>query len=156
MKRSINHWCELSTQNMTNIINCSCARYSDISTITHSCKISSNYRYRKNPQKYQDIIFFQYRTPLRCCLHPFYVKISQIMYRECRKVSYSRLKKRVESIASRGRDAVSRALSTSTIQDGVKHEQMRFIHNHSKPPPDTVLRRAPRSLGSALGTLIDI
>ncbi len=28
------------------------------------CKISSNYRYRKNPQKYRDIIFFQYRTPL--------------------------------------------------------------------------------------------
>ncbi len=24
----------------------------------------SNYRYRKNPQKYRDIIFFQYRTPL--------------------------------------------------------------------------------------------
>ncbi len=36
MKRLINHWCELSTQNMKNIINCSCARYSDISTITHS------------------------------------------------------------------------------------------------------------------------
>ncbi len=27
-------------------------------------KISTNYRYRKNPQKYRDIIFFQYRTPL--------------------------------------------------------------------------------------------
>ncbi len=28
-------------------------------------KISSNYRYRKNPQKYRDIIyFFQYRTLL--------------------------------------------------------------------------------------------
>ncbi len=27
-------------------------------------KISSNYRYWKNPQKYWDIIFFQYRTPL--------------------------------------------------------------------------------------------
>ncbi len=29
------------------------------------CKTLSNYRYRKNPQKYRDIIFFQYRTPLR-------------------------------------------------------------------------------------------
>ncbi len=29
-------------------------------------KISSDYRYRKNPQKYRDIIFFQYRTPLVC------------------------------------------------------------------------------------------
>ncbi len=38
---------------MKNIINCSCARYSDISTIT-----LSNYRYRKNPQKYRDIAFF--------------------------------------------------------------------------------------------------
>ncbi len=28
-------------------------------------KISSNYRYRQNPQKYRDIICFQYRTPLR-------------------------------------------------------------------------------------------
>ncbi len=27
-------------------------------------KILSNYRYRKNPKKYRDIIFFQYRTPL--------------------------------------------------------------------------------------------
>ncbi len=27
-------------------------------------KILSNYRYRKNPNRYRDIIFFQYRTPL--------------------------------------------------------------------------------------------
>ncbi len=37
---------------------------------------------------------------------------------------------------------------SSAIQDGVKHGQMCFIHKHT--PPDTVLRRAPRSLGSAL------
>ncbi len=35
----------------------------------------------------------------------------------------------------------------SAIRDGVKHGQMRFIH---PPPGDTVLRRAPRSLGSTL------
>ncbi len=68
-------------------------------------------------------------------------------------------KQRVESIASRGRDTVSRALSVSVIQGRVKHGQMRFIHSFvttrpNPPPPtprvDTVLRRTPRSLGSAL------
>ncbi len=50
-----------------------------------------------------------------------------------------------------GRDTVSRALSTSSIRDRVKSGKTHFIHNHSNPPPvDTVLRRAPRSLGSAL------
>ncbi len=49
---------------MKNIINCSCAWYSDISTITQSAK----YRYRKNPQKYREIILFQYRTPLPVAL----------------------------------------------------------------------------------------
>ncbi len=29
------------------------------------CKTLFNYRYRKNPPKYRDIIFFQYRTPIR-------------------------------------------------------------------------------------------
>ncbi len=38
MKILIHHWCEQSTQNMKNIINCSFARYSDISTITHLAK----------------------------------------------------------------------------------------------------------------------
>ncbi len=38
-------------------------------------------------------------------------------------------KKNVESIASRLRDTVSRVLSASVIRDGVKHGQMRFIHN---------------------------
>ncbi len=32
-------------------------------------KILSNYRYRKNPQKYRDIIFFQYRTPLSITIY---------------------------------------------------------------------------------------
>ncbi len=64
-------------------------------------------------------------------------------------------KQRVESIATRGRDTVSRALPASAIRDGVKHRQMCFIHNHSNTPhppplPGTVFRRAPRSLGSAL------
>ncbi len=46
---------------MKNIINCSCARYSDISTITHSAK----YRHRKNIK----ISFFQYRTSVFICTH---------------------------------------------------------------------------------------
>ncbi len=53
---------------------------------------------------------------------------------------------------SHGRDTVSRALSASAIRDGVKHGQMRLIHSH--PPHDTVLRRAPRSLGSALMSIV--
>ncbi len=40
---------------------CTVFRYQHNNTL---CKISSNYRYRQNPQKYRDIIFFQYRTPL--------------------------------------------------------------------------------------------
>ncbi len=51
---------------------------------------------------------------------------------------------------SRGRDTVSRALTASAIRDGVNHGQMRFIHSHLTPPTSTILRRAPRSLGSAL------
>ncbi len=81
------------------------------------------------------------------------------MERECRKISCSRLKQRVEIIASRGRDTVSRALSTSAIWDGVKHGQMCFIHDHSNTPPHPprstpFLHRAPRSLGSALLTTL--
>ncbi len=38
-------------------------------------------------------------------------------------------KKRVESIASRKRNTVSRALSASAIRGGVKHGQMRFINS---------------------------
>ncbi len=36
----------------------------------------SNYRYRKNPQKYWDVIVFQYRTPLRkgCLLLKYVVE----------------------------------------------------------------------------------
>ncbi len=56
-------------------------------------------------------------------------------------------KKRELIYTRRGRDTVSRALSARAIRDWVKHGQMRLIHS---PPPDTVLRRAPRSLGSAL------
>ncbi len=39
---------------------CTVFRYQHNNTLG---KISSNYRHRKNPQKYQDIIFVQYRTP---------------------------------------------------------------------------------------------
>ncbi len=65
----------------------------------------------------------------RC--RPFYIKISKIMSRECRKVSCSRLIQRVESIASRRRYTVSRVLSASVIRDGVKHGQMCFILYHT-------------------------
>ncbi len=68
------------------------------------------------------IIYF---NAVRCL--PYYVKICQIMQCECRKVSCWRLKKRVESIASRGRDTISQALSASTIRDGMKHGQLHFI-----------------------------
>ncbi len=58
-------------------------------------------------------------------------------------------KKKNRAYTSRGRDTVSRALSASAIRDGMKHWQMRLIHSNP-PPPDTALRRAPRSLRSAL------
>ncbi len=44
---------------------CTVFRYQHNNTL---CKISSNYRYRKNPPKYRDIIFFQYRAPLVWCV----------------------------------------------------------------------------------------
>ncbi len=59
-------------------------------------------------------------------------------------------KKKTRAYTSRGRDTVSRALSASAIRDRVKHGQMRLIHSHPSPSPETVLHRAPRSLGSAL------
>ncbi len=49
---------------MKNIINCSCARYSDISTITHSAKYRLNIVIDKIPQNIEISFFFQYRTPL--------------------------------------------------------------------------------------------
>jgi len=45
-------------------------------------KISANYRYRKNPQKYRDIIFFQYRTPLVCVCVRMRVEVC-VCVREC-------------------------------------------------------------------------
>ncbi len=57
-----------------------------------------------------------------------------------------------------------KALYVSAIRDGVKRGQMQFIHSfipffHQHPPPaagDTVLHRAPKSLGSALLVTIDL
>ncbi len=66
----------------------------------------------------------------------------------CVLVSCSKLI-RVESIASHGRDTVSRALSASAIQDGVKHGQMCFTHNHSTPPPPPP--HSPRSTQFCVG-----
>ncbi len=58
---------------------------------------------------------------------------------ECCKVSCSRQKKQVESIASRRRDTVSRALSASAIWDGVKYGKIRSTkitrHPPYTPPP---------------------
>ncbi len=64
MKRLINHWYELSTPNMNNIINCSCARYSDISTITHSAKYRLIIVIDKIPKNIEISFLFHYRTPL--------------------------------------------------------------------------------------------
>ncbi len=47
---------------------------------------------------------------------------------------------------SERRKRVSRALSASTIQDGVKHGQMCFIHNHSTPSAASC--RPARTAGS--------
>ncbi len=58
MKRWINHWCEPSAQNMQNIINCSCARYSDISTITHSAKYRLIIVIGKIPKNIEISFFF--------------------------------------------------------------------------------------------------
>ncbi len=52
---------------------------------------------------------------------------------------------------SRGRDTVSRAPSARAIRDGGKHKCVSSILiSPPNPPPDAVLHRAPRSLGSAL------
>ncbi len=63
MKRLINHWCEHHTEyeEYHKLQLCTVVRYQHNNTLD---KILSNYRYRNNPQKYRDIIFFQYRTPL--------------------------------------------------------------------------------------------
>ncbi len=55
---------QLSTQNMKHIINCSCARYLDISTITHSAKYRLIIVSEKIQKNIEISIFFQYRTPL--------------------------------------------------------------------------------------------
>ncbi len=57
-------------------------------------------------------------------------------------------KQRVESLASRGRDTVSRALSVSVIQGGVKHGQMLFVPSPSVPSSSAPLR------GTTAGMLI--
>ncbi len=60
------------------------------------------------------------RTP---GLHP-------TLYEKCHGIfNDSWQKKRVESIASRGRDTVFRALYASRFREGVKHGQMHFIHS---------------------------
>ncbi len=60
------------------------------------------------------------------CCHPLYVTISQIMQCECRTVSCSRQKKRVESVLSRGRDErFPRARFETEWNTG----QIRFIHS---------------------------
>ncbi len=94
---------------------------------------------------------------VRC--HAFNVKISQIMSCERRAASCSyKIKTKLKAYRARERGTVSRALSVSTIREGVKHGQMRFSilsSQHLPTNPPTVLRRAPRGLESALVIFVD-
>ncbi len=59
----MNHWCERSTQNMKNIINCSCAWYSDISTITHLAKYRLIIVIEKIPKNIEIYFLFNIAHP---------------------------------------------------------------------------------------------